>query len=46
MKLKKKINQKLKLIKKHAAGGSLLSSLASAISRGNKDVAQAVVSRV
>lgn len=46
MKLKKKINQKLKLIKKHAVGGSLLSSLASAISRGNKDVAQAVVSRV
>jgi hypothetical protein len=46
MKLKKKINQKPKLIKKHSAGGNLLSSLASAISRGNKDVAQAVVSRV
>ena len=46
MKLKKKINQNLKLIKKHAVGGNLLSSLASAISRGNKDVAQAVVSRV
>jgi hypothetical protein len=49
MKLKKKINKKLKLLKKHAVGGvvdDLLSSLAGAISRGNKNVAQAVVSRV
>lgn len=46
MKLKKKINHKSKLIKKHSIGGSLLDSLVSVISRGNKDAAQAVISRV